>query len=116
MEGGRRATQLTAEREVQDLEFAANLPVGFLFDENHKLRPVRELPLAVQRAIQSVEEIEVTLPGGTVKRRYKLRLIDKARMHELLCKHLRIGEPTSVDRENLPATFLMPPGTHVRIM
>jgi phage terminase small subunit len=112
-----RSIELTAEREVADLERNATFDIAELFNKNNTLKPVRDLPVHARRAINAVEEIETFRANGTLlRRRYKLRLVDKARMHELLCKHLRIGEQTPQERENLPQTFQMPEGTHVRLM
>jgi hypothetical protein len=56
-------TGITPERVLRDIDTAANLDMG-LFDEQGRLTPIHALPLAVRRAIVSVEVVRQNLTAG----------------------------------------------------
>ena len=87
-------TGVTPERVLRDIDRAANLDIALLFDEQGCLKPVRDLPLEVRRAIVSVEVVRrnLTAGDGTVEHVHKVKLIDKARMQQLFAQHVGLLE------------------------
>jgi phage terminase small subunit len=75
-------TGVTPERVLRDIDTAANLDTGELFDDHGRLKPIRELPLHIRRAIVSVEVVKknLTAGDGLVEHVHKVKLIDKGRM------------------------------------
>jgi phage terminase small subunit len=88
-------TGVTPERVLRDIDTAANLDIAELFDEHGRLKPIRELPPQIRRAIVSVEVVKRNLTAGDGAQEFvhKVKLIDKGRMHELLARHVGLYEP-----------------------
>lgn len=100
----RDRTQITAERVARDIDIAANLDVGELFDARGNLLPVRLMPPHVRRCIVSIEVVKRNITGGDgeTDEVYKVKLIDKGRMHEILGRH------TGVDKGDVQAPAQVP--------
>jgi phage terminase small subunit len=105
-------TGVTPERVLRDIDRAANLDIALLFDEQDCLKPIRDLPLEVRRAIVSVEVVKrnLTAGDGIIEHVHKVKLIDKGRMHELLARHVGLFEPEVLPASQVPA-FALPPET-----
>jgi phage terminase small subunit len=56
----RQLTDVTPERVLRDIHTAVSLDIAELFDEHGRLKPIHALPLAVRRAVVSIESC-----GGT---------------------------------------------------
>lgn len=97
---------LTLDQEVRQLWDGATLDVSLLFDERGHLRPLETLPLFVRQAIVSVETTEKAF-GEKVT---KVKLMDKARLHELLAKHVGIGGD-AIPTGPPPPAFALPAGS-----
>jgi len=63
------------------------------------------MPLHVRRAIVSVEVVKRNLTAGDGAQEfvYKVKLIDKGRMHELLARHVGLFEPEPLPPSKAPA-------------
>jgi hypothetical protein len=104
---------LTADRCLKDIEVAANLDLGLLFDAHGNLLPVHLMPAHVRRCLVSIEVVKknITVGDHTMDTTYKVRVIDKKGMHELLAKATGLtregdGQPVA----DVPA-FALPPDT-----
>lgn len=104
---------ITAERCLKDIEVAANLDLALLYDANGQLLPVHLMPAHVRRCLVSIEVVKRNLTAGdrTMDLTYKVRVIDKKGMHEILAKATgltREGEQAAA--ADVPA-FALPPDT-----
>jgi hypothetical protein len=70
-----------------------------------RLKPIHALPLAVRRAIVSVEVVMKNLAAGdgVVEHIHQVKLIDKGRMHDLLARHVGLFEPERLPASQVPA-------------
>jgi phage terminase small subunit len=109
----RERTGVTPERVLRDIDSAANLDIGELFDERKQLRSIHDMPLHVRRAIVSIEVVKrnLTSGDGTMEYVYKVKLIDKGRMHELLAKYTGLVDGERVDKPADVPAFALPPET-----
>lgn len=71
---------ITAEMILEELRSIACADLAEAYDEDGRLKPIREMPLDVRKAIAAVEETD---SGGR-----KLRRWDKVKALELLGKHV----------------------------
>lgn len=103
---------ITADRVARDIDTAATLDIGELFDEHGHLRPAKDLPAFVRRAIVSIEVVKrnLTAGDGAVDTVYKIKLIDKAKMLEILAKHTGLFNDAVDTRPAVPA-FALPSDT-----
>jgi phage terminase small subunit len=106
---------ISAARVLKDIDSAANLRFGELLDANGNLLPVHLMPDHVQRAIVSIEIVKrnVFSGDGQTDRVYKVRLIDKGKMQELLAKAtglVKDGVDGATERPTVPA-FALPADT-----
>jgi len=76
-----------------------------LFDEHGRLKSIHQMPLEVRRVIESVEVVRrnLTVGDGTQEHVYKVKLISKGRMHELLARHVGLFDGPVDDRPAVPA-------------
>lgn len=108
-----KRTDVTADRVLRDIDTAANLDLLDLFNEHGQLRDIRQMPAAVRRCITSIKiaKRNLTAGDGLMDTVYEVKLIDKAKMHEILAKHTGITrEDASQPATNVPA-FALPPET-----
>jgi phage terminase small subunit len=105
-------TKITAERVAHDIDVAANLDMAELFDARGNLLPVVMMPPHVRRAIQSVEVVKrnLTSGDGKVDEIWRIKLIDKGRMHEVLGRHTGVDKGDGQNRPTVPA-FALPVDT-----
>jgi phage terminase small subunit len=103
---------ITADRVLKDIDNAANLRIGEIFDTKGNLRPIHELPDHVQRAIVSIEVVKRNLTGGdgATDTLYKIKTIDKGKMQEILAKHTGLYSDAPDPRPPVPA-FALPADT-----
>lgn len=85
---------LTAERILLELFRVATVDLSDAYLENGKLKPMREIPEDVRRAISGVEVFE-EYEGGGENRAYvgdtvKVRFFDKTRALEMLAKYFKL--------------------------
>ena len=83
---------LTADDVLAELVRIARVDIGEAYDEKGRLRPLKDIPEDVRRAIAGVEVVELfegageeRVQSGELK---KLKLWDKVKALELLAKHL----------------------------
>lgn len=100
---------ITAATVLERIECAANLPIGELFDEQGQLKAIHTLPIHVQRCIVSVEVVKRNLTAGDklTDTLYKVKLIDKGRLHEILAKSVGLYSDGGVFvKDDVPAFSL----------
>jgi phage terminase small subunit len=105
---------ITAERCLRDIDTAANLDFAELFDDTGNLLPVRLMPKRVRRALVSIEVVKrnVFADDGQVDRVYKVKLIDKGKMHEILAKATGLVKGDAVEDKRPPVpAFALPADT-----
>ena len=87
---------LTAKRVLSEIMALGFMDVGSLFDERGNFRSIRELPIEIRKAIASVEVVKRNLTAGDDKQDeiIKLRLWDKNKALEMLCKNLNLFRET----------------------
>jgi len=76
---------LTAKRVLSEVMALGFLDVGELFDEHGKLRPMRELPKEVRKAIASLEVVKRNLTAGDDKQDEIIKLRLWTRQKHLRC-------------------------------
>lgn len=105
-------TKITAERVAHDIDVAANLDMAELFDARGNLLPVVMMPPHVRRAIVSVEVVKRNLSSGDglVDEIWKVKVIDKGKMHEILGRHTGVDKGDGQERPTVPA-FALPADT-----
>lgn len=79
-------------------------------DERGAVSSVRLLPIHVRRAIQAVKTTTRTYRNGTIVVSTEVKLLNKARMHELLSRYGGFGGTQTLDGPPPPA-FALPADT-----
>ena len=86
--------QMSADDVLVGLAEIASIDIADIFDENNSLRPLKEIPAHVRRAIAGIEVEELFEGRGEsrehVGRNRKLKLSDKVRALEILAKHHKL--------------------------
>lgn len=86
--------QLTADFVIRELLKSASVDIRDAFDEDGNLKPIKELPEPLARAIAGVETDELFDGKGKDRERIgetkKIKFWDKTRSLELLGKHLKM--------------------------
>lgn len=95
---------------LRDITVGANLDVAEIVNEHGAIVSVRLLPIHVRRAIQAVKTTSRTYPNGTIVVTTEVKLLNKARMHELLSRHAGFGGTQQLDGPPPPA-FALPADT-----
>jgi len=97
----RRGVMAPSEESGGADRWAEEAPV----DEHGRLKPIHQMPLEVRRVIESVEVVRrnLTVGDGTQEHVYKVKLISKGRMHELLARHVGLFEPEPPRAAQVPA-------------
>lgn len=95
-----RATRelLTADRILHEMYSLANVDPNEVFDENGDLKPIKDIPLEVRKAIASIEVEAIYEMEGKGRNRHKveigqvkkIKFWDKGRAQENLAKHLKL--------------------------
>lgn len=82
------------DRVLGEIAAIAFAQAGDVFSDEGHLLPIREMPPHVQAAIASFEPVRGNVDEGDGKfdRVVKIRLVDKAKMLDLLAKHHRIAD------------------------
>lgn len=90
------ASEVSAQRVIQELSTIAFSDIRGLFDKDGKLRPVHELPDDVAKALSSIEVTrERTIKGAettTHEAVTKLKTWDKTKALEMLGRHLALWQ------------------------
>lgn len=103
----RRAARVEVKADdiLRELLRLAMVDIGEAFDEEGRLKPIKDIPPDVRRAISGVDVTEIMEDGRPVGLLKKVRLWDKKGSLELLGKHLRLFvdrlEATGKDGEPL---------------
>jgi hypothetical protein len=94
----------------------SHLDISLLFDAQGRLKPIHQMPIEVRRAIESVEIVRrnLTTGDGTQEHVYKVKLINKGRMQELLARHVGLFDGPVDDRPPVPA-FIFTDTTGIRV-
>lgn len=86
--------RMSADDVLVGLAEIASIDIADLFDENNSLRPLKEIPVHVRRAIAAVEVEELFEGRGEsrehIGRNRKLKLSDKVRALEILARHHKL--------------------------
>ena len=89
-----KRTEITADKVLKETYLLAMSDIGEAFNEDGSLKPIRDIPAHIRRAISSVEVDELFEGRGEQREHVgytrKLRLWDKVKTLELLGKHLRL--------------------------
>jgi phage terminase small subunit len=80
--------QLKADDVLVELARLATSDVADAFDEHGALRPLKDMPVGLRRAIASIEVEQLKVDGAAVGTVAKVRMWDKPKSLELLSKHL----------------------------
>ncbi len=89
----RRAERVEVKSDdvLRELLRIATTDIGLAFDEHGALRPLKDIPIDVRRAISSVEVEQLpAVDGMTMGTVAKLKFWDKTKSLELLGKHLKL--------------------------
>lgn len=81
-------TNITIDMVLVELWQIANADPGDAFDENNKIKPIRQMPEALRKTIQSIETYEDYTEGVEVGQTQKIKFWDKTKALEMLAKHL----------------------------
>ena len=85
---------MSADDVLVGLAEIASIDIADIFDENNVLRPLKEIPAYVRRAIAGIEVEELFEGRGEsrehIGRNRKLKLSDKVRALEILAKHHKL--------------------------
>ena len=86
--------RMSADDVLVGLAEIASIDIADIFDENNSLRPLKEIPAHVRRAIAGIEVEELFEGRGEsrehVGRNRKLKLSDKVRALEILARHHKL--------------------------
>lgn len=86
----RLADLIDPDRALRTAAALAYSDIGDLYDENYRLRPMREWPPALRQAVKRIEPrlANVDPHDGEADRVLRLELHDKVKPLEMLFKHL----------------------------
>lgn len=80
--------RLTTENVLEELAGIVHFDVGDIFNDDSTMKPLKEWPPAVRRAIASIEFEEIKVRGKTIGRVAKVKVNDKNSALEKAMKHL----------------------------
>jgi phage terminase small subunit len=87
-------TEITADKVLTETYLLAASDIGEAFNEDGSLKPIKEIPSHIRKAISSVEVDELFEGHGADKEQVgytrKIKLWDKVKTLELLGKHLKV--------------------------
>lgn len=107
-----RRAEISTSRVARDISTAANLDVSEFLDKDGNILPLKQMPPHVRRCIVSIEVVKrnLTAGDGQVDEVLKIRLIDKARMHEILAKATGLIQGEGQEATPVP-TYILPSDT-----
>ena len=112
-------TQVTADAVVQQLARIAFGTLAVLFDDQGRLKHLHDLPPDAQAVVGAIDVVtkKTVSKGNVVAVEYvqKIKARDAVRALELLMRHLGLLTGSLPPGPQVE-TFVMPEGTHVRIM
>lgn len=89
-----KRTDITADKVLKETYLLAMSDIGEAFNDDGSLKPIKNIPAHIRRAISSVEVDELFEGHGKEREQVgytrKLRLWDKVKTLELLGKHLKL--------------------------
>ena len=87
-------TEITADKVLTETYLLASSDIAEAFDETGALKPIREIPARIRKAISSIEVEKLFEYVGDEKEHVgytqKIKLWDKVKTLELLGKHLKL--------------------------
>lgn len=107
-----KRADISTSRVARDISTAANLDVSEFLDKDGNILPLKQMPPHVRRCIVSIEVVKrnLTAGDGQVDEVLKIRLIDKARMHEILAKATGLIQGEGQQPEPV-STYILPADT-----
>lgn len=103
-----RDLELTADRTIEEIRRLALSDIGVLFDEQGRLKPLKDIPPAIRATIASVKVTKTNriVGDGVQEDVVEVKLWDKLRALEMAAKHhgllvekmLVTGELTLIER------------------
>jgi phage terminase small subunit len=86
------AAELTAAATLEEIRRVGFSDIGALYDDDGRMKPLRELPPAVRATIASVKTTKknLTVGDGTQEDVVEVRLWDKLRALEMAAKHFAL--------------------------
>lgn len=89
-----KRTKITADAILAELHALATVDISLAYDDSGFLRPLKEIPENVRRAILNLEAAEIFAGDGDARsvigHLKKVRFHDKTKALELLGKHLKL--------------------------
>ena len=84
-------TLITADRVLEEIYNLAMCDIGEAYNEDGSLKPIKEIPEAIRRAISSVETEEIKGPDGSCfGQTKKIKFWEKSKNLEMLAKHFKL--------------------------
>ena len=85
-----------ADNVVRELLRIAFMDIGEAFEDDGRLKPLKDMPKEVRRAIAGIETVELFAGIGEDRKHIgytrKIKLIDKMRSLEILTKHINVRD------------------------
>jgi len=91
--------KITIDELVQSLAGMVRFDIADLYDEDGKLLPLRQMPLAARQMIQQLDTDEITIGDTVIGNTRKIRTIAKLDAVEKLMKHLGAYEKDNFQRK-----------------
>lgn len=82
--------EVSADRVLEELMNIAFADIGEIYHEDGSVLPMKDIPERVRRAVAGVEVTTLFAEGVDIGEKRKVRLADKIRALDLLCKHLSL--------------------------
>ena len=86
-----KRTLITADRVLEEIYRLAMCDIGEAYNDDGSLKPIKDIPEDVRRAISSVETDEIKGPDGSCfGQTKKIKFWEKSKNLEMLAKHFKL--------------------------